>query len=212
MCVLEFLNANSSALMVIITLVYAIATFFIYRANKQSVQAMNAQLIESKRQFSETQRLTSLPFLAVAIGDTYYPKGEINLFPDLFLSLPEKQDSGFWTFVNCGITIKNIGSGLACKLKSCWIVNDKSEEHSLRTTVLRPGDDTFINVGITGTNKDKPFSQKAELAFCFFDVLGNEYEQKLELHLSLFPHASNIKVDSYTMHEPREIPKTKNDR
>lgn len=53
---MEWLNDNSDALMVMITLVYVVATIFIWKANKISAQASKEQLEESKRQFDESQK------------------------------------------------------------------------------------------------------------------------------------------------------------
>lgn len=55
-CILHFLNENQGALMVIITFVYAVATFFICRANIKASDAAKAQLEEMKKQFDEDNR------------------------------------------------------------------------------------------------------------------------------------------------------------
>lgn len=205
MCILDFLNENSNALMVVITLAYVVATIAIWCTNRKSTEAMEKQLEESKRQFSETQRLSSLPFLSVSIGDIKCSKGERDYFPDLFLSLSEKENRGVWSSIDFGISIKNIGSGLACKLKTRWIADQINEDHSLPANVLCLGDDTTINVKITATNKDGLYSRKAKLVFCFSDVLGHEYEQALELSLSLTPCGADIVIASFSMHEPHEV-------
>ena len=54
--IIEWLNTNSGALTVIITLVYVAATVLIWIANYKSAQATHDQLEESKRQFEETKR------------------------------------------------------------------------------------------------------------------------------------------------------------
>ena len=56
MKIIAFLNENNGALMVLITLIYVIATIAIWLANKQSAKSSEKQLQESKRQFSELNR------------------------------------------------------------------------------------------------------------------------------------------------------------
>ena len=49
--IVTFLNNNEGALMVIITLIYVIATIRICRANIKAADAAREQLVESKQQF-----------------------------------------------------------------------------------------------------------------------------------------------------------------
>lgn len=54
--IIDFLDIHNGSLMVIITLVYVIATIFICRANRKSAKATIEQLDEAKRQYEEEHR------------------------------------------------------------------------------------------------------------------------------------------------------------
>lgn len=54
--ILDFLDKHNGALMVIITLVYVVATVLIWFANNKSAQVAKDQLEESKRQYIESNR------------------------------------------------------------------------------------------------------------------------------------------------------------
>lgn len=64
--IIEFLNQNNGALMVIITIVYVVATILICVFNFKTNIATKKQLEESKRQFEETTRLAHLPILTIS--------------------------------------------------------------------------------------------------------------------------------------------------
>ncbi len=61
MRIIDFLNTNHEALMVIITFVYVVATVAICWANIKSAIATRDQLAESKKQYNETKRLENMP-------------------------------------------------------------------------------------------------------------------------------------------------------
>lgn len=54
--IIDFLDTHNGSLMVIITLVYVIATILICRANIKSAKATKEQLAEAKRQYEEEHR------------------------------------------------------------------------------------------------------------------------------------------------------------
>lgn len=84
--IINFLNVNNGALMVIITAVYVVATIRICRANIKSAKASNAQvaaakeqtdavkaqLDESKREHEETKRLEHIDNHGVAEKNTSF--------------------------------------------------------------------------------------------------------------------------------------------
>jgi len=100
-------------LMVAITAVYVCATIAIWIANKKSAEMTETQLKESQRQFSESQRLSVLPFLSASIGESVYPNREELPIPDMFLDLCPVVDSEKTAWINAGVTVSNIGTGLA---------------------------------------------------------------------------------------------------
>ena len=93
--IINFLNVNNGALMVIITAVYVVATIQICRANIKSAKASNAQvaaakeqtdavkaqLDESKREYEETKRLQMMPYFEIICGSAR--KRGISLLPGI---------------------------------------------------------------------------------------------------------------------------------
>lgn len=189
-------------LMVIITAIYVVATILILRANQKTVQMTEKQLEISKLQFMETQRLSVLPYLSVDIGDTLFQETDDLPVFDLELPLCPIENNEKHAWINRGIIVTNIGAGLASKLKAKWIVDGNTYENSLPITVLCCDDKKVINISISGEYQDTIFSKKAELVFCFSDVLGSRYEQTLELNLSLRPFDQRMTLDTYKMQEP----------
>ena len=197
---------NADWVMVIITAVYVAATIAIWRSNKKALKINERQLNESKQQFAETQRLSVLPFLSGSIGEPVYRNNKLPL-PDMYLKIgsPKNENSVAW--INSGIRIKNIGSGLICKLSSKWCIDGESEDKKVSSTLLCQGGEMIINVSITGEYQDKEIAKKAELIFCFEDVLANRYEQAIEIHLQLHPHNQHMSIVQSEMKEPRLIKK-----
>lgn len=56
-CVIQWLNSNSGALMVVITTLYVIATISISRSNKKSAEASRELIIESQKQQTQNAGL-----------------------------------------------------------------------------------------------------------------------------------------------------------
>ena len=97
--IINFLNVNNGALMVIITAVYVVATIQICRANIKSAKASNAQvaaakeqtdavkaqLDESKREYEETKRLEHMPYMQVSFGEWKTSDERGSYFPNMWL-------------------------------------------------------------------------------------------------------------------------------
>ena len=65
-CFMEWLNENNGAIMVIITIIYVVATVAIMIANNRSAKSADLQLKEMKRQYEDTNRpLVEVEFLYI---------------------------------------------------------------------------------------------------------------------------------------------------
>ena len=190
-------------LMVVITAVYVGATIKILRANQKSVQMTEEQLEASKHQFLETQRLSVLPYLSASVGDTCFQNADDLPSFDMYLNLNRIENNEKLAWVNIGVIVTNIGVGLASRFEAKWIVDDNTSVHPIPISVLCCKDKRVINISILGEYQDTPFSQKAELVFCFSDVLGNRYEQSLELYISSRPFDQRMTIDTYSIQETR---------
>ncbi len=191
-------------LMVIITLVYVIATVYIWRSNRKSAIAAEKQLEESKRQFKESQRLSVLPYISATIGETVYPKGTQLPFPDMQVRLIVKdryQDDKL-AWVSFGLTLKNIGMGMACNMQADWCTDSHLIHQPLKMTVLCSNHSHPLNITIMAEETEALYSHKGDLILRFSDIAGNMYSQKLEFNCSVHPFSQNISIDTFQVMEP----------
>lgn len=199
----DFLNANGNALMVLITFVYVVATIEICRASIQSAEASRAQLEESRRQFSETQRLGVLPYLSVTVGEPVFEKSSsFPVFDLYYTSLSHEMSFKEESFLSIGINVKNIGSGIACKIGTIWSLDVNKTIQPTKTTMLCVGADQLINATIVAEEKDKDVPFVAEIVFDYYDIIGNHYNQSLLLNMQIRRFNQHISLDTYRMQEP----------
>lgn len=201
----EWIQNNGSALMVIITFIYVIATVFIFIANNKSAKATREQLEESKRQFSETQRLSVLPCLSVSIGKEPFQDKDGKSFPNMYFNTGRIRINDRMAYIDSSICVKNIGSGLACDLHIEWIVETETSTPSFRLPFLGQNTEEFLNANIAGESKDTVFSQNAEMKFFYSDIIGNNYEQTLELSLTMHPYDHRMTIDTYRIDAPKLV-------
>ena len=160
-------------LMVGITVVYVIATIFICWANIKSANASKAQIEESKRQFEETQRLTTMPFLYLELTK------DSGLYEELVI--PISKGSLTFNRFSSLLSLKNIGNGTATNIIYSWRCNEKeiqetdcfpfnavsaNSSHLLRLFYMECAEDQYIH------------PLKAILELQYDDLLGHTYEQK----------------------------------
>lgn len=126
--IINFLNVNNGALMVIITAVYVVATIQICRANIKSAKASNAQvaaakeqtdavkaqLDESKREYEETKRLQMMPYFEIIVHD------DIRDFVECIELTISNSNAENSTVIDRRISIKNIGLGVAKDFTYTW--------------------------------------------------------------------------------------------
>lgn len=164
-------------LMVVITLIYVIATIAIWYANKKSAEATREQLDESKRQFEETKRLETMPFLQLEIlMKQTSPQFEIEL--DLC--------DGEATDVLCIFAkLKNLGNGTATNISYNWESKraSKSPHEYQPINAIMEGDSIYFQLTFNIDDSMEGVTYGA-LIWHFDDLLGNSYEQKvvLEFH------------------------------
>lgn len=186
--IIEFLNSNNGALMVIITIVYVVATVLICIFNYKSSKAANKQLEESKRQFSETVRLNHLPVLTISTTN-----GIRNISISKNPNLPQ---------VATRMTIKNIGHCTAQLVEGFFDFgynDEKYEEISRYLAVDELVDCSFVSFYSEETLKIPDYKSEVILYLRFKDLLGNDYEQKIAIELS--KSGSTIIASSCTVGE-----------
>ena len=172
--ILDFLNAYSNALMVLITLVYAVVTYFILRANKQSVQAMKAQLMTSEQQYEEQKRLAIKPYIQFekTTGSAEY-------------ELPFMLDSGD----NCVgkyvliLRMKNIGHGTAQSVSYIyqWDNGIKSYDKGAFPVQAFAANENYGIKIVFAYTMDRVGDRRACIVLSYKDLLDYEYTQELNV-------------------------------
>lgn len=177
-----FLNDYSGLLMVIITVIYVVATINIYIENKKAVIAAKKQLIasknqlkESKKQFKESQRLSCQPFLQVEIPNVI----PISQFE---INLPLCKDEEVYDHLYNNVFIKNIGKGAATNIIYSWEIKDINVHNSDFPQIngIMQGDKYCMQ--ITSCYRENPLDVQGLLLWEFNDMLGNRYKQKLTIY------------------------------
>lgn len=171
--IIKFLNDNNGALMVVITLVYVIATVLICIFNYKSSKAADKQLDESKRQFNETTRLSHLPVLTISTNDGI----KNNLFnnnQELFQ-------------ITTSITIKNIGHCTAQLVEAYFDFGyDEEEKYDEICRYLAVNETTrysFASFYSDEIIKNGNYKSEVKLHLRFGDLLGNKYKQTIIIKL-----------------------------
>ena len=199
--IINFLNDNNGALMVIITAVYVVATIQICRANIKSAKASNAQvaaakeqtdavkaqLDESKREYEETKRLEHMPYMQVSFGKWKTSEERGSYFPNMWLNINRTADNHA-SSSGMSIDVTNIGLGLAVNIKCKWISSGIEQEQHLSASLLKRGEccnSTFI-ISAAIPEKEPQYADTS-LIICFDDFLGNHYEQTVDISFQIHP-------------------------
>lgn len=218
--IINFLNVNNGALMVIITAVYVVATIQICRANIKSAKASNAQvaaakeqtdavkaqLDESKREYEETKRLQMMPYFEIIVHD------DIRDFVECIGLTISNSNAENSTVIDRRISIKNIGLGVAkdftytwCNLDGCYPQND------LGFTAFAPGEEKSIYFDFYAEHKEDFSEYEAQVSMIFYysDLLENKYSVALNL---VFRIAKDGEVDitDYHVSIPSRIKESNN--
>ena len=215
--IINFLNVNNGALMVIITAVYVVATIQICRANIKSAKASNAQvaaakeqtdavkaqLDESKREYEETKRLEHMPYMQVSFGEWKTSDERGSYFPNMWLNINRTADNHA-SSSDMSIDVTNIGLGLAVNIKCKWISAGIEQDQHLSASLLKRGEccnSTFI-ISAAIPEKEPQYADTS-LIICFDDFLGNHYEQTVDISFQIHPH--HISLVQYSTKPPKYI-------
>lgn len=177
---MPWIDVHQGSLMVLITIVYVIATVAIFLVNNSSVKAANNQLVESKRQFEESIRIEYAPFLQTSISSGVYNVAQ-------FVLKIKAKEMGRGANQRITFQTKNIGNGSATTVMyECKSEYYGSYSGYLPGNAIGKGDFIDFILDITSDN-DKPCTGYITLTWEYNDILGNTYTQKtiLELEKSL---------------------------
>ena len=165
-------------IMVIITLVYVVATIFICIFNGRSAKATRDQVEESQKQFHEAKRLEKIPYLQAAIGEWITRKNQNPNFPDFWLDLT-KTNSDNCASGGFSIELTNIGLGLLDNLKCTWRSDEIKNPNTLPATLLQCNQAFSANAIVSAERPEQTIYKDGLLVFEFDDLLGNHYKQEL---------------------------------
>ena len=180
-------------IMVLVTIVYVIATVFIFKANKKSAKAaedqlqdtkdqmetskaqFEEQLAETKRQYEETKRLSVMPYFQCEkdISNTYLFSKE------LFLDAKERHGSHYHDIVR----IKNIGLGTAKNIEARWTILSGVQEKEpfvFQSAITGEGQLVGFDFIIPSNCISQRNDFSVSLDLFFSDLINTQYSQRIE--------------------------------
>lgn len=168
--------------MVIITLVYVLATILICIFNGKAAKATQDQIKESRKQYEETKRLQMMPVLQFC--DTQ--RSEHRASYCSVVVTPADETSSGWKYVcDVSLLIQNIGLGNMKEATFSWTDSDgeKIDYGQFPIESLCAGAEAELRLSFESnerenTNFDKEFSCMMNLSYK--DLLENEYTQTIK--------------------------------
>lgn len=180
-------------LMVIITVIYVIATIFICIFNGKSASAAKKQIVESQKQTVEAKELSILPYFKISF------ERNDDASPQLFLNLSKTDDEAIddshelrKTMV---FTYENIGLGAAKNIYFDWSLADGSTKHcTVAHKMILCGPDNAVSYNMRiYTNSEQSIVSTATLTMMYEDLIGTKYKQEI-----MFTYSINRGIDDRT--------------
>ena len=154
---------------------------------------------DGQQREAESKRLEKIPYLQVEIDKWITSeRGELNV-PGIWLNItPSNNENSISS--GASIKITNIGLGMANNLQCRSDSATGSFKHSLPTALLRCDTSCSENMLFNAARPDNTSVNDSRLIFLFDDLLGNHYEQSLQITFEI--NVGYIKVISYKMDAP----------
>ena len=175
---LDFLNDNQGALMVLITAVYVIATIVITVANIKAAKATRAQIAESRWQYEDRKRLEIMPFIQFETSRTEAANHVLSISCPAAKETILKAGSKFFQIKNIGLgTAKDIrysfswADGIECCKDELFPIHAmySNEVQQIKVLVSHP------------RSVDKEKEIVGTFIFTYSDLLDNKYEQEMKV-------------------------------
>lgn len=184
-------------LMVIITVVYVVATIAICWANIRSASASKDQLAEMKRQYEDDKRMKLMPCFQVKLcsGRTHADAVLCYKFYDE-KSCPEDISTSYYLF-----QVQNVGHDVAKnvvqKFRECT-----SNYSSYESATIAANDCVNISFDFKAEKFDIAAWRDEHLAIeiSYEDLVGNRYSQEFALNVRL--NTFGVKIQSYDISAP----------
>ena len=154
---------------------------------------------DGQQREAESKRLEKMPYLQVEIGEWIASDRRELTLPGLWLTISPSTNNNI---VSSGASIKitNIGLGMANNLQYRFNSSAVDSNYAFSTTLVRC-DATFSeNVIFTAGRPSSACTVDSILYFRFDDLLGNHYEQRLDIAFEI--NVGHISMLSYKMNAP----------
>lgn len=209
MFVIFFYNAQikeyGDSAMVLITVIYVVATIEICRANMKSAEATREQVNEAKREFEETQRLQVMPYLQLSFVDTDVS----NPAPCAYLEM--RNDNEDYTIKQALFSIKNIGLGIAHHTKVTVTTRYKKDDGYPAFDIVMPPNcekSTYVQFNVKKYEGELGRREDIFIHIGYDDILGNAYRQEAQLYMVVSAKSADI-MHTINMKSPQLISKSK---
>lgn len=177
----DYVDKYNSSLTLMVTVVYVVATVMIFRANRSSVEAMNQQLVESKRQYEDKKRIEIMPYIQ-------FEKAKDGADYNLELALDSEGNlAGSYILVT---RMKNVGNGAAKGISYIYQIQNKTASYDRGAFPIQSmfsGESQTLCIEFAysienATTKDACFLLR------YADLLENYYEQSLNIKFDFSNH------------------------
>lgn len=185
-------------LMVIITVIYVVATILICKFNNNSAKAAQEQVAEMKKQRADEKINSALPWFLVSVEEFSSAKGckesQFNEEDIIQVVAAESEEASSLHSYRLVYSVRNIGHGTATKSRYTWDCPDGTEPpvEPLFNRSLMPGESYSKTVLLKfGVPKDAfhdgdDLLASASIIFKTFDIYDSEYTQGVELFFRLY--------------------------
>lgn len=173
-------------------------------ANYKSVQAANAQYLESKRQFDESRRLQIMPYLQVTISPGEFQENGQPVTPYSIFEISKPTSNKLDTLLS--ISFDNVGLGMLHHTAIYWnSISKHKDKCPEEDVVMVPHIPWKMNCLFTAEGSEIDDIHKPDHANCSIDIFyedlaGNKYSQHIKMIFLIY--YSEIKLLYYHIIPP----------
>lgn len=197
MNIITWLNAYSGVLMLLVTVIYVIATIFIYKANNEAAKMAKVQLIEMREQYDDEKRMKIMPYFIVRVLEkSCYVDG----IDKCYISDVKKYENISYLSATVYFEIQNLGHDIAKECKYYWINSVLPAIRKYTIVSIAIGEKRILKVDFYAEACDDYLFTTIKCGITYKDLLDNEYEQICNINFEV--SKSRIKYISHSMTAP----------
>ena len=188
--IIDALNQNEGALMVVITFVYAFVTILIWISNSKSAKATRKQVEASQAQYDETKRRELMPCFYISTKEDSNDKS----MTLIDLTNPA---GGKIALLNKQIVLENVGRGIAKDITWMFHCDVKRDKKKKKGMLLSPSRISNKSVCFEAdlADKDHPMPYSGQFEIQCADMEDNHYCQFIDIELFPIPAPHNSFAD-----------------